>query len=66
MITFENGQPAKQMIKWFLDPNKAPKVIVDGSGTKTQKKEEVKNAAKPVTKPAAKTPKAKAKKTAKK
>ena len=66
MVSFENGQPAKQMIKWFLDPNKAPKAIVDGSGAKAPKKEEAKKAAKPAAKSAAKTPKAKAKKTAKK
>lgn len=30
LVSFENGQSAKQMVKWFLDPAKAAKEIASG------------------------------------
>lgn len=64
LVSFENGQTAKQMINWFLDPNKAAKAIVDGAPAKKEvpaKAEPVKTA--PLKKNAVKVP---AKKTIKK
>ncbi len=34
LMGFENGQPAKQFIAWFIDPAKSPKAIVDGAPAK--------------------------------
>lgn len=61
LVAFENGQSAKQMTNWFLDPSKAAKAIVDRAGAK---KEEPSKSALSKAQPAKKAGKPAAKKSA--